>query len=300
MSVTTNRSGGSLLPLLAATTNGVLVGAAMVATRVVVDQAGPASIALLRYALGFLCLVPALALARGFRIERRDVLPIALLGIGQFGVLIALLNFGLQYVPSARAALIFTTFPLLTMLIGAALGHEPLTLPKTTGVVCTILGVAVALSDKLAQGESGVTSWIGEAAVLLSALTGALCSVLSRPYLGRNPTLSVSALAMLASVVFLAGLAGGEGFFAAPLRFTHAGWWAIAFIGLASGVGYFVWLWALKRLTPTRLTMFLSLSPITAAGLGAALLGEPISPLLLAGVVLVAAGLWLAHRGAET
>ena len=44
----------------AAAVTGVQVGAAMVATRFVVDQAGPASLALLRYMIGFGCLVPFL------------------------------------------------------------------------------------------------------------------------------------------------------------------------------------------------------------------------------------------------
>ena len=57
------------------------------------------------------------------RFERRDLGPIALLGIGQFGVLIALLNYGLQYIGSALGALIFTTFPLFTMVLAALLGR---------------------------------------------------------------------------------------------------------------------------------------------------------------------------------
>ena len=44
------------------------------------------------------------------------------------------------------------------------------------------------------------------------------------------------------------------------------------------------------------MTLFLSLSPITAAILGLLLLGEMLSLLLLAGLGAVIAGLWLAHR----
>ena len=42
--------------------------------------------------------------------------------------------------------------------------------------------------------------------------------------------------------------------------------------------------------------MFLALSPITATILGALLLNEDVSIAALAGLVLVVAGLWLAHR----
>jgi drug/metabolite transporter (DMT)-like permease len=41
-------------------------------------------------------------------------------------------------------------------------------------------------------------------------------------------------------------------------------------------------------------TVFLALSPITAAVLGVALLGEPVTVGMMAGVVCVAAGLWVA------
>jgi len=222
----------------------------MVATRFVIDQTAPASLAFLRYLIGFCCLLPPVLLSERVRFERRDLLPIGLLGITQFGILIALLNYALQFIPSARAALIFATMPLLTMMLATALGRERLT----------------------------------------------LCSVLYRPYLRKYPTLPVSAFAMLASVGFLAVLAAGEGFFASLPRFTAGGWLAVVFIGISSGVGYYLWLWALNHTTPTKVTVFLALSPITAAGLGALLLAESISTMSLLGLACVALGLWLAHR----
>ena len=45
-------------PAVASAAAGILVGAAMVATRFVVAQTGPASLALLRYTIGFCCLLP--------------------------------------------------------------------------------------------------------------------------------------------------------------------------------------------------------------------------------------------------
>ncbi len=68
-------------------------------------------------------------------------------------------------------------------------------------------------------------------------------------------------------------------------------------MGLSSGGGYVRWLWALRHASPTRATAFLSLSPLTAAVLGAALLGEPVTPHLAGAILLVGGGLWLAVRG---
>ncbi len=192
------------LPAAAAAMTGIFVGATIVATRFVIDQTNPASLALWRYLIGFFCLLPPLLLSARVRFARRDLLPIALLGIIQFGVVVALLNYALQFIPSARAALIFASFPLLTMILAAAFGYEPLTTVKALGVVLTGVGVGFALGEKAVQPDLSAVGWIGELAVFASALCGAICSVLYRPYLRKYPTLAVSALAMFASVVFLA------------------------------------------------------------------------------------------------
>jgi drug/metabolite transporter (DMT)-like permease len=284
------------LVIAAAVVTAVLVGATMVATRFVIDQTDPASLALLRYAVGSACLVPVALASGGIRFARRDVVPICLLGIAQFGILVALLNFGLLHIGAARGALIFSTLPLMTMVLAAALGLERLGRAQVGGVVLTIVGVALALADKLAVAGSGGDTWIGEAAVFASTLTGAVCSVLYRPYVSRYSPLPVGAAAMVASVAFLAGPAAWEGFFAGLPDFTAGGWAAVLFIGGSSGLGYFLWLWALRHATPTKVTVFMALGPITATVLGALLLDEATTTVFLAGLACVAVGLWLAHR----
>jgi drug/metabolite transporter (DMT)-like permease len=292
------RSTNPWLPAAAAAAASILVGSGIVATRFVIDQTDPASLALLRYAIGFCCLLPAALMAERVRFERRDIVPISVLGITQFGILIALLNYGLQTVPSAQGSLIFATFPFLTMILAALLRYESLSLFKTLGVALTIAGVGLALSAKLAAPAAPGFGWIGELAIFASALSGAVCSVFYRPYLTKYSALAVGAFAMLASILFLAVLAAFEGFFAAPPRFSAAGWGAVAFIGVSSGVGYFLWLWALEHTTPTRVTIFLALSPITATALGWLWLSEAVSALFLLGLASVAGGLWIAHRQA--
>jgi drug/metabolite transporter (DMT)-like permease len=276
----------------------VQVGAAIVASRFVVAEVPPLTLAMLRYAIGFLCLLPfalpALRVLRG-QVRGRDLLAMAALGTGQFGVLIALLNWGLQTVAAAPAALIFSLFPLLTLLLAAALGREQVTQRLLAGVLLSIAGVSLSLLPKL-QAVHGA-GWWGELAIFASACVGALCSVLYRPYLQRYPTVPVSAFAMLASVLFLAIAALGEGWPARVGTLTPPAWAAVVFIGISSGIGYFWWLYALKHESPTRVTVFLSLNPVTAALLGWLLLGERLPAQMLGALALIAAGLWLATRG---
>jgi len=275
------------------------VGAAIVASRFAVAEVPPLTLAMLRYAIGFACLLPFAwrGVAGMRRAHGRDLAAMAALGIGQFGVLIALLNYGLQHVGAAQAALIFSLFPLLTLMLGAALGRERVTVSLALGVLLSIAGVAVSLAPKL--GAPTGTHWWGELAVGAAACTGALCSVLYRPYLRRYPTVPVSAFAMLASVLFLALLALGENWPARVFAFSGQAWAAIFFIGVSSGIGYFWWLYALKHESPTRVTVFLALNPVTAALLGWGLLGEALPPSALAALALIAAGLWFATRPAK-
>jgi len=284
------------LAILAAVGTGIQVGAAIVATRFAVGQIGPGSLALLRYAIGCLCLAPLVLAAAPLRFRARDVVPIAVLGILQFGVLVALLNLSLQYIPAARAGLLLATFPLLTLMLGAATRREAPSPRVALGVAVSILGVGLTLGEGAVAGIGGPGEWLGAAAALGAALTGAVCSVLYRPYLTRYPTLSVGFAAMAASVVFLALVAAGEGFFDDWPQVDTAGWAAILFIGLSSAVGYLWWLFALRHAPPTRVTMFLGLSPVTAALLGALLLDEPLTAGTFAGLALVVTGLGIALR----
>ena len=287
----------SALASLAAAFVGIQVGSAIVATRFVIDQTHPGSLAFLRYSIGAICLLPPLLASARVPFSKRDLLPLSLLGITQFGVVVALLNYALQFIPSARVALIFATVPFQAMVLATILGYERLTFTKSLGVVLTMIGVGFALGERVFY-ESNSQGRMGDIAVAISALAAAACSVLYRPYLQRYPTLQISSFALLASVVFLAFVAASEGFFNFFPHFTQVGWFAVFFIGVGSGIGYYLWLWALNNTSPTRATIFLSLNPITAAGLGAFFLEEQISVTLLIGIICVISGLTVAHLAA--
>jgi drug/metabolite transporter (DMT)-like permease len=101
---------------------------------------------------------------------------------------------------------------------------------------------------------------------------------------------------MAATVVVLLVPAWAEGLPDVPAGLGARGLALVAAIGLSSGIGYALWLWALANTTATRVSMFLALSPITALVLGALWLGEPLPWSAAAGLLLVLAGLWLSAR----
>lgn len=281
------------LAVLTAAFTGVQVGAAIVASRAAVGDLGPTVLALFRYAIGASMILP-LALHLGWRrIPLRDLWVIAALGIGQFGILVALLNLAVTHISSGLASLIFATMPVQTVLISAILGRQALTLRRLLGAALTTVGVAAALGDRLAGEVAGPGLWIGIAAALASATTGAACSIFYRPFLARYPTVELSGIAMAASVVFLAALSGLD---APPIGWDHlaaAPWGLVAFVGASSGIGYITWLYSLREMAATDVTLFLSLAPITAAFFGALLLDEPLGLGLFVGLALVILGMRL-------
>jgi drug/metabolite transporter (DMT)-like permease len=303
--------------LWAAAAVGVQVGAAIVASRHVVLEVQPATLALLRYGIGLFVILPFIVwdifsekqAVAGMKYAQsatknianlivwRDWLAVALLGVLQFGLLIALLNLGLQHIGAAQAAMIFSLFPLLTLLLAAALGQERIQANLLTGILLSLAGIALVLWPKLSGAHTGgAQHWWGEGAVLLAAWLGALCSVLYRPYLRRHSPLRMSGVAMLACVLFLAALAWPEQWFQRWSSFSGHTWAILLFIGVSSGIGYWLWLYALQHESPARVTVFLALNPLTATLLGFALLAERPSWYAMVALILIAAGLWRATR----
>lgn len=273
----------------AAAAVGVQVGATIVATRAVIGETGPVTLAALRYLIGLATLLPFVwTAARHLRFEPADRPRIALLGIGQFALLVALLNHGLQTVPAARGALLFASFPLLTLVVAAAIGHEALSWRKSTGVALTLAGVAIALGP--AAFASG-GALLGEMLILASALCAAVCSVLYRSLLRRYAALPLGAAAMAAAVLFLCAWAPFDGAFERLPQVSARGWAAVAFIGASSGIAYVLLLWALRHAPASRVTLYVALGPVTALLLGVVWLGEPLQASLVVAVALVAGGL---------
>lgn len=99
---------------------------------------------------------------------------------------------------------------------------------------------------------------------------------------------------MFASVIVLTLPAMAEGLGGTLETLTLPVWLVIVAIGLSSGIGYTAWLFALKHTSPTRATVFLGLSPVTAALFGTLVLGESVSLGMITGIVCVLGGLWLA------
>ena len=299
--------------LAAAAVTGVQVGAALVATEAVVAEVGAGRLGFLRYAIALTFLLVLVFLGKARPLPARDLIPVALIGIGQFGVLIALLNLALLYTSSARVALVFATLPLMTLALGwlgararlgarelgarelgaRELGARELGARELGAILLTLLGLAALLGAEALADEMTASDLVGFAAAGGATLTGAVCACVYRPYLQAHGVVTVSAIAMAASLLPLGLLGLLEAPAQSPSDWSPGTLALIAFIGLSSGLGFLLWLYALASLDAAVVTAFLALSPVTATALSVLLLSAEISPGLVAALALVTAGLLL-------
>ena len=284
---------GVLIALLSSS----LGGTAAAITRYLVSGADPVALAILRWGIGFLCVLPVSLLMKVRWPERRDWLAVATLGFAFFGAFFILYNIAIGYTTAARASLALATLPLHTMVVAALLGVERLTLRKTMGVGIAVLGAATALAAGLKSAPAG--AWRGELIMTAAVFCMAFYNVLSRPLMRRSSALGFLTVGMGSGALALVIVGAFTGSFAALSNFGPPQWLAGIYLGVGGGAAAFIlWVMALERATPTRVANTMTVNPIAASLLAAVLVAEPIGWNLLVGLIAVGAGIWLASTAA--
>lgn len=270
-----------------------LGGTAAAVTRYLVGNADAVTLAILRWGIGFMCILPIALLLRVRWPQRSDWAGVAGLGMCYFGLFFVLYNVAMSFTTAARASLALATLPLQTMVVGALLGIEAMTVRKTAGVAIAMLGVSGALASGLAAAPPG--AWRGELIMLGAVLCMAFYNVWSRPFMQRSSPLGYLTMGMGAGAAALLVLGIATGRVLAVATFGPPQWIAGVYLGIAGGALAFVlWVVALQKASPTRVANTMTLNPIAAGLLATQLVGEPITANLVAGLVAVFAGIWIA------
>jgi drug/metabolite transporter (DMT)-like permease len=261
---------------------GVLIGivsvslgaAGLAVTRYLVTAADPVTLAILRWGIGFLCVLPVALLLRVKWPRREDWFSVAALGIAFYGLFFVLYNIAMAYTTAARASLALSTLPLQTMVVGALLGLERLSARKTTGVLIAVLGVAMALASGLAAAPAG--AWRGELIMTGAVLCMAFYNVWSRPFIQRSSALGFLAVGMGAGAAALIAVGLMTGKVAVLGTFGAPQWIAGIYLGIGGGaLAFILWVMALERASPTRVANTMTVNPIVASLLATQLVGEP-------------------------
>jgi drug/metabolite transporter (DMT)-like permease len=252
----------------------------------------PLAYASVRYGgAALLTVAVALALEHSLRIHgRREMLLVALASV------FLLLNqlafvYSLKLTSATTVALVLGATPVFTALVASAVGLEQLPLGFWLAALVTFGGVAL-----VALGAGGSLSGnLGGAllAVGLSA-TWALYSVTVAPLMRRNSPYRISALVLLVMIVPFVLISLGQ---LGDQDYSGLGW--LVWLGLLYAIvgplalTNLLWFTAIRRVGPSRASLFANMQPFLAALIAALVLSEHLAPLELVGGVAILVGILL-------
>lgn len=282
--------------VIAAVTVAVLAwSSAWVSIRAAVTHYSPGELALGRYAIASLVLLPIWA-ARGRKLPpKSDWGPLVAMGVLGFTIYNLCINKSEETVTAGAAAFLASTIPLLSTLGAALLFREPVRVLTWVGGVISLAGVGI-----IAMGEKGGLHFSADAfLVQVAALAAAGYGLIGKSLLKRHASLEVTTWAIwcgtLAMIPFGLGLPG-----AVRTASTTATANMVVLGILPAALGYVLWSYALSKLPIAKLTSFIYLiAPITVL-IGWLYLGELPNLLSLLGGSVTLAGVILANRKPST
>ena len=154
----------------------------------------------------------------------------------------------------------------------------------------------MALAERGLGWQGGLESLAGDGLMLMTALCGAVYAVLAPRALARYDALTVTTYAMMLGTLLLLSAALVEGLVGVLSHLDGQTVALLVFLGVFGGaLGFFLWTFALTRLTPTQVAVYINLNPLVAMVLAAALLAEHLTIIFVAGFGAVLLGVLLVN-----
>jgi drug/metabolite transporter (DMT)-like permease len=206
---------------------------------------------------------------------------------------------GLSLTTVIDATLLGTTIPVFTLLVSIIFGFDRLSLRKIAGILLAAVGV-VYLVDPLHADFSGQTA-TGNLLIVANSLSYGAYIALSKELLKRY-----GALTFITWVFIFGTLAtipvGAITLAATPLQSTSMGvWLAVLYIILIPTVGaYYANAWALARVSPSTVAVYIYLQPLIAFTLAPLILGESWNPRTWIASIFIFAGVAIVIKRPRT
>ena len=230
------------------------------------------------------------------RLEHRgDYWRLALLSI--FGVTMNQLLFvgGLSRTKASNTSLLAVTIPIFTLSIGAMLGIEKLRAVKFAGIILAAIGVILLIDPRNASFSSQTT--LGDLMIVLNSLSYAIYVASSKDILVRNGAMKAITWVFL----FAAAVCVPLGLYS----ISSIDVWAVKsliwlFVLYAAVIGtavpYLSNAWALARVNPSTVAVFVYLQPIFGFLMAVVFLGERVGLNFIAAAALIFAGVFLVTK----
>ncbi|WP_227397193.1 DMT family transporter [Jeotgalibacillus aurantiacus] len=274
-------------------------GLSFVFIKLLAESSGVWGTVFIRCTAGALILLPILWTQR-----KRLTTPVPwghLVVIGLFNAAFpwALIALSETQIASNTASVLNALTPVCAGLIGFFLFKKKLNAKQWTGIATGFLGVLVLIEFNI--GGLFSSEFVGVGTMVL----GAMCYGFGSHYVmrfARNTgvvLLSTSSLITGAIISLAAMLVSGT----SPAAFTFDQTFWIAAIGLGcfgSGIAYLLYYYLVKESSPEFATTVTYLAPVSAMIWGSVLLDEAVTPSLIAGMLIIFSGIYIANRKAKS
>jgi drug/metabolite transporter (DMT)-like permease len=196
---------------------------------------------------------------------------------------------GLSMTTAINATLLSTTIPVFTLAVSIAMGHDQASLRNLAGIVLAAAGV-VYLVDPFRASFSTENTWGNLLIVVTSFCYGAYIAV-SRDLVRKYGALNLITWIFVIGSVMTLPFAGYAWSLENWELVSISAWISIVYIILVPTVGaYYLNAWALTRLAPSIVSVYIYMQPLIAFGLAPLILGEQIGSRTLVACVLIFAG----------
>ncbi len=278
-------------------------GGTFVSGRMLADSVPPFSAAFFRFLFASACLYLLVLRREGIiiKLERRQILSVALLGLtGVFAYNVFFFN-GLKLISAGRASIIIANNPIIISIFSALFFKERLSTTKVAGILISVTGAIIAISggDLSILIAGGIGK--GDLFVFGCVLSWSAYSLLGKRVMrDLAPLTAVSHSAAIGMLALLVP-ACMEGMPTAVAGYSAADWGHMAYLGWFGTVLGFVWYYeGIRVIGPSRASLFINFVPISAIFLAHIILKEPLTPSLLTGAILVITGVTLNHLPVST
>jgi drug/metabolite transporter (DMT)-like permease len=268
-------------------------GTTYLAIRVALETIPPALIGGIRYTVAGVVLAAILPLC-GVALPRPQAWP----GLALLGALMVVVGNGFviwaeQWVPSGISAVVIGSAPFWMAGIEAlSPAGERLTARTVFGLCVGFCGIVILVWPELGvAGAEGRNFLFGIIALQLACIGWSLGSAYSKRHAMRDNALASSALQMLFGGVMMLVLASARGEWRDLTFTTRSAVAELYLIVLGSITAYTAYVYALKHLPVSTVSLYAYVNPVIAVVLGALLLDEPFGPRVIAAAALVLLGI---------
>ena len=272
-------------------------GASFLFIKLALNDLSPLMIGFVRLVIASVTMwIIAVATHRRPRFGRRTWLTLAAMGLFNNSLAFVLIPWGEQYISSSLAAILNSTVPLFTIVLAHfVVSDERLNNRRVGGLVIGFSGVVVLMAPKGAASVSdlgNLDSLLGSLAVVVASICYAIATVIGRRNLrGEQPVLT-SATQLTFGALWLLPVALLSGDLLTLPDVSTFTWLSMLWLGaVGSGLAYLIYFTLLREVGATQVVVVTYVLPFIGVALGVLLLNEPLTWSMIAGLVLILAGL---------